>query len=873
MPSTSTQCSLKGDEEAVLMATRKETEWLDHTTKHLEENKVTDYENVTTLQTKTAGNGKAASKKTETMVSWSAYHGERQQHVNTRCQSSLLPLFAECAHSLAMIKHAITVVMKAVEHLNPGQTAVIAFDQPLFALAKEIQWRHPDTMGEDKLVIMLGGLHIELAVLKAIGSWLSGSGWTEAVAKAGITSAGRAESLVTSAHITRTRYAHQVTASSLYILQQRAYKKHLESVEDAFSFPDWCKDQAKKIPQFQFWNMTLKFELLILILVRSFRQSDFTLYLSALMAITPWMFALDRTNYARWLPVHIRDMAELPNKHPHVYKEFTSGGKFTVQKTANAFSSIPLDQAHEQNNELIKGEGGVIGITENPNALLRWMVAGPELARMVAEFERVEEEHIPNQTRNPHHEQSRASQVRFTCHVQSLVSTIEELGNPFEEESMDLISLVSKDIADPAMKATLDKIESVGKDQYESFIKERITERSKPIDDSISRNKLPLWNPMSKSSTSKEKMKLQSVKTDCQLFSKLYIGYQSRDGDLDEFFLHENQGSPPSLSDCGRIRSGTKCDLIHCMDKLGCSVESPKPTVLILDGAVCVQMLKPQFCKTFQEYSEKVFLPYITKSLENVQRVDLVWDEYIPNSLKACTREKRGTGARRRVLPSVTVPRNWQDFLRSDDDKKELFTFLSEQAMTIVIEGKQIVATHGTKVLCSPPLMVGSTLSPCSHEEADTRMMVHVADAVGNGHKSIMIRTADTDVVVLAVAAVATLSLEELWVSYGTGKSHKVLPAHLFAKALGSSKSRCLPLFHALTGCDTTSFFAGHGKRTAWTTWENFPDVTCAFLELARAPSAISSESLSLIERYLILMYDKTSPFSKVRVDINEIVY
>ena len=159
-----------------------------------------------------------------------------------------------------------------------------------------------------------------------------------------------------------------------------AYKKHLESVDDASSFPDCCKDQAKKIPQFQFWNMTLKFELLILIPVRSFRQSDFKLYIFALMAITPWMFSLDRTNYARWLPVHIRDMAELPNKHPHVYKEFTSGSKFTVQKTTNPFSSIPLDQAHEQNNELIKGDGGVIGITENPNALLRWMVAGPELA-------------------------------------------------------------------------------------------------------------------------------------------------------------------------------------------------------------------------------------------------------------------------------------------------------------------------------------------------------------------------------------------------------------------------------------------------------------------------------------------------------------
>ena len=61
VPSTSTQCSLKGAEEAVLSATRKETEWLDHTRKHLEENKVTDYENLTTLKTKTAGNGKPAS--------------------------------------------------------------------------------------------------------------------------------------------------------------------------------------------------------------------------------------------------------------------------------------------------------------------------------------------------------------------------------------------------------------------------------------------------------------------------------------------------------------------------------------------------------------------------------------------------------------------------------------------------------------------------------------------------------------------------------------------------------------------------------------------------------------------------------------------
>ena len=66
------------------------------------------------------------------------------------------------------------------------------------------------------------------------------------------------------------------------------------------------------------------------------------------------------------------------------------------------------------------------------------------------------------------------------------------------------------------------------------------------------------------------------------------------------------------------------------------------------------------------------------------------------------------------------------------------------------------------------------------------RMMVHVVDATGNGngHKLIVIRTADTDVVVLAVAGLVNVNLEELWVSYGTRKSHKVLLTHLLLRLL-----------------------------------------------------------------------------------------
>ena len=70
----------------------------------------------------------------------------------------------------------------------------------------------------------------------------------------------------------------------------------------------------------------------------------------------------------------------------------------------------------------------------------------------------------------------------------------------------------------------------------------------------------------------------------------------------------------------------------------------------VIDRAAAKNMLKPtNTIKTFQGYANQVFLPYIKGQLQHVQRVDIAWDEYVLNSLKATTREKRGRGIRRRV--------------------------------------------------------------------------------------------------------------------------------------------------------------------------------------------------------------------------------
>ena len=85
-----------------------------------------------------------------------------------------------------------------------------------------------------------------------------------------------------------------------------------------------------------------------------------------------------------------------------------------------------------------------------------------------------------------------------------------------------------------------------------------------------------------------------------------------------------------------------------------------------------------------------------------------------------------------------------------------------------------------------------------------------------------MIRTVDTDVLVLAISIVARLENTEIWITFGTGKHLRYIPAHEIAKELGSEKSKALPMFHAFTGCDTVSSFAGKGKKTAFDTWKIF---------------------------------------------------
>jgi len=91
-----------------------------------------------------------------------------------------------------------------------------------------------------------------------------------------------------------------------------------------------------------------------------------------------------------------------------------------------------------------------------------------------------------------------------------------------------------------------------------------------------------------------------------------------------------------------------------------------------------------------------------------------------------------------------------------------------------------------------------------------------------------------------------------------------MIPVHSIAAKLGPEKASALPFFHALTGSDTTSAFAGRGKKTAWDVWGVYPEITATFSMLSNSTVQISEDMIANIERYIVLLYSRSSDAYRV---------
>ena len=250
---------------------------------------------------------------------------------------------------------------------------------PVYALGKQVQWMYPDRF--ENFVWMMDPLDIEMALLNAIGDCLEGSGWLGVFKKAKISIPGRVDSFLSGSHVKRSWYAHVISLFALRSMVQEVFQE-----SDCSSYKDWENQLKSKSVNARYWFTVLELETLLFMFIRSLRSADFDLFRRCLKEIIPWMFALDHVHYSRWLSVFLHDLERLEDTNENIFQNFMEG-RFVVNKSGKPFSCIAEDQAHEQNNKRIKGDGGAVGILDSEEALLKRAISGPVLANLLEQGE------------------------------------------------------------------------------------------------------------------------------------------------------------------------------------------------------------------------------------------------------------------------------------------------------------------------------------------------------------------------------------------------------------------------------------------------------------------------------------------------------
>ena len=113
------------------------------------------------------------------------------------------------------------------------------------------------------------------------------------------------------------------------------------------------------------------------------------------------------------------------------------------------------------------------------------------------------------------------------------------------------------------------------------------------------------------------------------------------------------------------------------------------------------------------------------------EQMDAIWDSYPPeDNLKAHAQQRRGNGPRTRNGDGSTpIPKSeWNSgFLKDEDNKKELFSFISRQICKGDVNGTLLLSNYFDGVLTNRNIAV-SGLQPCNQAEADTRILLHLAN-------------------------------------------------------------------------------------------------------------------------------------------------
>lgn len=798
----------------------------------------------------------------------------------------------------------------STEIVGPHRKTVITLDLDLYERGIKLQ----SASGNTNWFLRAGELHVCFASLHALGKYIEGSGLDSIATETGLYAPATLRQVLSGKAYKRGIEYHITLVLACYELMFETWKEddkmeiliqkckefcknlHDRDANSANLLDTIClmlEERMQQMDQTQgemaiFLRSYMKQVGALLRLIRGSRQRNFPLYLAALEEQVKYYFAHDLYKYARLIPVHLAQTAELQRTDPVTWQALEQGD-FVVAKSNTPFTSLFVDQTLEQKIRELKVAGGITGITQQEEALNRYFMIAPELTRLVKEFQ---ESYGFMQSQSDdtkeHYQLTGTVAVRIFNNAAKLKESllIHCQGNPFKEE-VQLMNIVTNMAVADEVKPDILLRDEKGQARFKEFVSTRMltATASKSIWDPIEKMKLKMFSANHKKVTCAVHEKLVKLKEDRQLLARFLVVQQSRP-ELgqnlgDAIGSYEFSVIPKSLfSSDGQLliptdkSSFVKLIESHKQDDTAESQmknkeEEERDKVCIIDAMAVVQSIKkgPQM-ETCADFAE-AFVQSISKMMSTYAEGRVIFDRYQEESLKAQTRAKRSAGSdpvKFKIHDATNIKLvQLKTLLSHVETKAQLTEYLGKALLNVYSKrDKSLVVVYGNSTFANKPDLFNQSISHHTHEEADTLIPLHVLDAADKNGKvrNIDVYSPDTDVLILLMDLLSNHPQKAaIHFVTGKGKNHRKIDIQDRCSAITLERSRGLVGLHAFSGADWGGKFAGVSKKRwleNYLSLESKSEIVAAFQRLGGDAFDIANDLVPL-ESFTCTVYAKSS--------------
>ena len=146
-----------------------------------------------------------------------------------------------------------------------------------------------------------------------------------------------------------------------------------------------------------------------------------------------------------------------------------------------------------------------------------------------------------------HHENTKLFQDKFHDDKKFFKETLQNLGNLFLEQGLQLFHIISKKLLDKKAVESVKCAKYIWNYQFKLFVRECLIEGMPSLSNTIKKNSLALYRQRNSVVISTSKQKRVSLSSDFRLSLNLYLASQARESNLDKFFGHANYAFPVSI--------------------------------------------------------------------------------------------------------------------------------------------------------------------------------------------------------------------------------------------------------------------------------------------------------------------------------------